>query len=187
MTRAGLLCALLLSLGLSASPAKAQDCPAAPDIEAEVDRLLAEVQAAPDRATARDVSNRLWGYWVQAPDERAQSLLDEGMAARANFDLAGAVHFFGELVAYCPDYAEGWNQRAFANFIREDFDAALPDLDRAIALNPRHVAAIAGKGLTLIQLGRIREGQDAIRDALVLNPWLSEAQFLALEPETTDL
>lgn len=178
---------LVLLFALATAPVRAQDCPASPDIDAAIDGLLAQVQAAPDAGSARVLSTRIWAFWAKAPDAEAQALLDEGMAKRSGFDLAGAVEVFDRLVAYCPDYAEGYNQRAFANFIREEFAAALPDLDRAIALNPRHVAAIAGKGLTLIQMGRIREGQEAIRSALALNPWLSEAQYLMLTPETTDL
>lgn len=159
------------------------DCPAAPDISAPMDALIAEAQAAPGPRDALSVSARMWALWTQAPDDTAQGLLDEGMAAREAFDLPRAVDAFDALIAYCPDYAEGYNQRAFANFLQEDFDAALPDLDRAIALRPRHVAAISGRGLTLIQLGRIRDGQDAIRAALALNPWLSERRFLDLDPD----
>lgn len=170
-----------------AGPVVAQDCPASPDISVEADALLLEMRDVEGPGAARAVSNGLWQLWLRAPDAYAQDLLDDGMRRRSSFDLAGAVAAFDEVVAHCPDYAEGYNQRAFANFIREDFAAALPDLDRAITLSPRHVAAIAGRGLTLIQLGRIREGQEAIRAALELNPWLNERQYLALKPETTDL
>ena len=170
----------------AAGPAFAE-CPANPDIEADIDRLLDAVQGAESAAAARRFSNEMWTYWAKAPDEQAQRLLDDGMARRAAFDLAGAVVAFDRLIDYCPDYAEGYNQRAFANFIREDYAAALPDLERAIALRPRHVAAIAGKGLTLIQMGRILDGQEAIRAALEFNPWLSERQYLLIEPEGTDL
>lgn len=172
---------------LAAAPVRAQGCPPAPDIEAGLDALLSEMQSAGDQRAAQAISARMWALWAKAPDARAQDLLDEGMARRSVSDLEGAVTAFDALVAYCPDYAEGYNQRAFANFIRKDFPAALADLDRAIALSPRHVPAISGRGLTLIGMGRIREGQEAIRAALALNPWLGEAQFLALEPETTDL
>lgn len=159
-------------------------CPTAPDIAAPMDALLTEIRRAPDERVARQVSNRMWELWAQAPDARAQELLDEGMQRRAAFDLDGAQVAFDALVDYCPDYAEGYNQRAFVNFIRGDYDAALPDLDRAIDLRPRHVAAIAGRGLTKIQLGRIAAGQDDIRAALDFNPWLSERQYLLLDPET---
>ena len=170
----------------AASPVLAE-CPPNPDIAADIDRLLDDVQGAESANAARQISNEMWTYWAKAPDDDAQRMLDDGMARRAAFDLDGAIAAFDRLVAYCPDYAEGYNQRAFAQFIREDYAAALPDLERAIALRPRHVAAIAGKGLTLIQLGRIREGQDAIRAALEFNPWLSERQYLLIEPEGTDL
>ncbi|SDZ60554.1 hypothetical protein SAMN05444004_13023 [Jannaschia faecimaris] len=158
-----------------------------PDIGTDIDGLIAMVQDAPNEGAARVISGRMWEFWAKAPDARAQSLLDDGMARRSSFDLAGAIAAFDLLIEYCPDYAEGYNQRAFANFIREDFAAALPDLDRAIELQPRHIPAMAGKGLTLIQMGRIRDGQVEIRRAVALNPWLSERFYLTLEPESTDL
>lgn len=171
---------------LVAAPAWA-DCPASPDIAADIDGLIATVQDAPNERVARGISAHMWTFWAKAPDARAQDLLDEGMARRGASDLEGALVAFDALVDYCPDFAEGYNQRAFANFIRQDFAAALPDLDRAIALQPRHIPAMAGKGLTLIQMGRIRDGQAEIRRAVALNPWLSERAFLTLEPENTDL
>ena len=92
--------------------------------------------------------------------------------------FVGAIDVLDRLVAYCPDYAEGWNQRAFVHFLRQDFEAALTDLDAAIALNPRHVGALSGKALTLIGLGRKAEAELALRAALALNPWLSERHLL---------
>ena len=177
---------LVLALWPAASPAQ-EACPPQPDIAAEMDGLIARARAAPDARAAQSVSDAMWALWSRAPDARAQELLDEGMERRSAFDLAGAVDALDALVAYCPDYAEGYNQRAFANFLRRDYAAALPDLDRAIALRPRHVAALSGRGLTLIALGRVEEGQDAIRAALELNPWLQERAYLPPEAPGTDL
>ena len=171
---------------LLASPATA-DCPPVSDISAEIDALVADVQAAESSDAARVVSGRMWTLWTKAPDARAQGLLDDGMARRAAYDLAGAIEIFDDLVAYCPAYAEGYNQRAFANFLREDYAAALPDLNRAIELQPRHIPALSGKGLTLIGMGRVAEGQEVIRKALGLNPWLNERQYLSLKAEGTEL
>ena len=184
MARLTLVAPLLATLLAGAARA---DCPAAPDISAEVDALLADLARAGSQMEARPFSGAMWALWTQAPDADAQDLLDEGMARIGTADLAGAAKAFDALTDYCPDYAEGWNQRAFVAFLREDYAAALPDLDRAIALRPRHVAAISGRGLTLIGMGRIREGQDAIRDALALNPWLAERRYLDLAPEDTEL
>jgi tetratricopeptide (TPR) repeat protein len=107
------------------------------------------------------------------------------MRKRAAWDFLGAEEDFNALVAYCPEYAEGYNQRAFVSFLQQDFQAALPDLERAIALSPDHVAAMSGRALTLIGLGQAEEGKSALEQALALNPWLPERSLLpGLKAET---
>lgn len=174
----------LLALALSGSAALADGCPEAPDHSDALDDLFAQLQIAQDDMEARFISDRMWDFWADAPDEPSQAMLDDGMRARASYDFVRALDRFDALVGYCPFYAEGYNQRAFVNFLREDFAAALPDLNRALDLNPRHVGALSGKALTLLALGREDEGQAALRAALALNPWLSE-RFL-LKPRTDE-
>ncbi|MFZ5961995.1 tetratricopeptide repeat protein [Thalassococcus sp. BH17M4-6] len=169
---------MFLALAVIATAAAGQGCPPVPDHSDALSQLLAEVQAAPNDRAGQEVSNRMWELWTDAPDEPAQELLDTGMRARGSYDYLRAIEAFDRLIAYCPDYAEGYNQRAFVNFLRQDYAAALPDLDRALELSPRHVAALAGKGLTLMGLGRDAEAQEALRAAVALNPWLSERHLL---------
>lgn len=173
-------------LCLSALPAGAGICPAPPDRSDELSALIAAAQAAPDEATGRQLSDRMWAIWAEAPDKHAQDLLNAAMARREMFDFVGALAAADALVAYCPDYAEGYNQRAFVNFLREDYAAALPDLERAVALSPRHVAALTGQALTLAALGRNGEAALALRAALKLNPWLGERHLLPVLEATED-
>ncbi|MFD1159263.1 tetratricopeptide repeat protein [Roseovarius aestuarii] len=161
-----------------AGPAFAQTCPDAPDHSDALSGLIEAVQQAPTEMAARQIANDMWQYWADAPDTYAQELLDEGMSRRAAYDYDGAMVALDALVAYCPAYAEGYNQRAFVNFLRQDFATALPDLDRAIELSPRHVAALAGRALTLVGLERKAEAALSLRQALALNPWLSERALL---------
>ena len=153
-------------------------CPAPPDHADALADLLKQVQQAPNEYQARLIANDMWALWADAPDEVAQEVLDRGMRKRSAFDLIGAVEDFDRLIAYCPDYAEGYNQRAFVRFLQQDYARALEDLDRAIALSPTHVAALSGKALSLMGLGRMEEGQAVLRLALALNPWLPERHLL---------
>jgi tetratricopeptide (TPR) repeat protein len=175
--RIGLILAAVL-----VGPAWADGCPEAPDHGAALDRLVAQLQEAPDYTAARSLNAQMWQLWLDAPDEPSQAMLDQGMRARSSYDFEGAFERFDALVGYCPFYAEGYNQRAFVHFLREDYVAALPDLDRALELNPQHVGALSGKALTLIALGRDDEGQAVLRDAVALNPWLNERALLRPEP-----
>lgn len=169
----------------------AQECPAAPDHSDGVAALIVQAQTANSQTEARVFSNQMWELWTDAPDAKSQGLLDRGMARREAWDFPGALDELDDLVAYCPDYAEGYNQRAFVNYLRQDFAAALQDLDVAIELSPNHVAAISGRALTLLGLQRLEEARAALSQALDLNPWLSERALLApggpLEPPGQDI
>ena len=158
------------------------ECPPAPAIAADETRLFENIREAENEMAARPFSNGLWELWTMAPDEPAQELLDQGMSARASYDFLRATEALDKLVDYCPNYAEGYNQRAFVNFLREDFESALLDLDRAIALSPRHTGALTGKALTLIGLGRDAEAQLLLREAVALHPWLGERHLITDPP-----
>jgi len=163
---------------MAVSSAAAAECPAAPDHSTPLDVLLSQVQQADTEGQAREIANRMWEFWADAPDERAQEMLNRGMTRRSSFDFLGALEDFDQLIAYCPDYAEGYNQRAFVHYLRRDFAAALNDLDRALELSPRHIAAMSGRALSLYGLSRLEEARDALTAALELNPWLPE-RYLA--------
>ena len=165
-------------------------CPEPADVTEPLADLFNAARAAPNETAARDLSDQMWALWATAPDERAQQMLDEGMSRRASYDYLGALEHFDQLVEYCPDYAEGYNQRAFVNFLRQDFPAALIDLDRAIDLSPTHVAALSGRALTQLGLGDLEAARMDLDRALALNPWIPERGLAGpggvLAPVNTD-
>ncbi|REC55126.1 hypothetical protein DRV84_12455 [Rhodosalinus sediminis] len=168
---------VILPLLLAAGPALA-DCPPPPDHSVALSDLYDRMQAAPDPATAQPLNDRAWELYTDAPDEAAQAVLTRGMRMRESWDLLGARQAFDRLIDYCPDWAEGWNQRAFVHYLNQDFTAALDDLNTALERSPRHLGALSGKALTLTALGREAEAQEVLRAALALNPWLPERSLL---------
>ena len=185
---------IFLPIALSAlisGAALADTCPASADLNADLIPLLQELQGAQDAREAKQISGRLWALWSMAPNEQAQSILDAGLTRFRAYDYAGAVQEFNRLVEYCPAYAEGYNQRAFVNYLRQDYGAALVDLDRAIDLSPHHIGAVSGRALTLMGLGRTDEARSAMLAAIALNPWLPERALVdpggPLAPTGTDL
>lgn len=166
-----------LDLGLDSGTA----CAPVPDTASAQRDVLAQIRRVATEIEARRLTNQLWEIWATAPDARAQKLLDQGMERRAVSDLEAAASAFDALVAYCPDYAEGYNQRAFVAFIRGDYAASLVDLERAVDRAPLHVAARAGMALSLMGLGRMLAARGVMREALDLHPWLPERHMLPTE------
>ncbi|MCR8828127.1 tetratricopeptide repeat protein [Pseudosulfitobacter koreensis] len=160
-------------------PALAEGCPAPKDHAAELASLFEEARAAPTEAAARAAAEGLWKVYLRAPDADAQAILDRGLARRDAYDFLGAKGEFDRLIAYCPAYAEGWNQRAFVYYLQGDFVRALADLDEALARTPDHVAAQSGRALTLMQLGQRDDARAQMLEALDNNPWLSERALIA--------
>lgn len=166
-------------------------CPPAPDHTIAIAGLISQARAADTEMQGREFGAQMWVLWAKAPNEQAQAILNRGMSKRRAFDMLGAIADFDVLVGYCPDYAEGYNQRAFANFLQGKFEPAVVDLVKAIELSPNHVAARAGLALTYMELGQLDAAREELLRALDLNPWLSERHLLSkggrLAPKGEDI
>jgi Flp pilus assembly protein TadD len=75
-----------------------------------------------------------------------------------------------------PNFAEGWNRRATINYLREDYGRALVDIERTLALEPRHWGAMSGLGIILRRMGRDDEALATFKEVLKLNPTSENAR-----------
>lgn len=58
----------------------------------------------------------------------------------------GAIAAYSRAIELDPNFAEAYNNRAYTNMVKQDYAAALPDLDRAIQLRPNYVNALMNRG-----------------------------------------
>jgi tetratricopeptide (TPR) repeat protein len=113
--------------------------------------------------------------------QQASRLLGAGLPALA-------LPLLDDLVGRAPDWAEGWNKRATALYLMGEHDRSLADIERVLALEPRHFGALAGLGLIRMARGEHRAALAAYRRALAVNPFLKERHDLipALESKVGD-
>jgi tetratricopeptide (TPR) repeat protein len=181
------ICGLAVLAMLAAAPLHAAE-PLAPmagigdSAAKERAALLAALKATQNDAEARAVEERLWAFWRGFGDAQSQALLKRAEAAQLDFDYGHALAALQELVAHQPDFAEGWNRLAYALFLANSHDAALAALDKVLALEPMHYAALAGQGIILIQQGKEAEAQGALKRALAIDPWLKERNLIGKPP-----
>ena len=173
----------VLILSLFALPVSA--CPVIVDVTGEKDAMLERLAAATDYSASRRAADAIWSYWQTAPDAQSQDWLDEGLSRIRQADYETAKSVLGSLVEYCPDYAEGYNQLAFAQYLAREFDASAKSLRQAMVLEPQHFGAIAGMGLVAHQRGNLGAAKIWIKRALKVHPFLNERVILDI-PEDVD-
>ncbi len=140
--------------------------------------LFDKLKDAGSENEAQQLTTRLWQVFTKAPDPHAQDLLDRGMRYIRYGEPDAAEPVLDQLVRYCPDYAEGWNQRAFARFLAGRYEEALSDIDKTLEIEPRHFGALAGRFLTFVKQDRPQLAEKALRDVLVVHPWAPERRMM---------
>jgi tetratricopeptide (TPR) repeat protein len=143
---------------------------------------LAELKAAKSEADSREIENKLWKFWRSFADEESRRLLEVSREAQLRFDIGNSLLALEALVKHQPQFAEGWNQYSYALFLAGSLDASLEALERTLAQEPMHFAALAGKGIILTQQGNVLEAQAPLKRALEINPWLKERNLIIEEP-----
>ncbi|QBY00201.1 tetratricopeptide repeat protein [Rhodophyticola sp. CCM32] len=134
-----------------------------------LDELLERLQL-PDLGTWQLVEDEIYQYWSLSGSASADFLLMRGREALEQGDLAAALDHLTALTDHAPDFAEGWNARATAYFRAGRYGVAISDVQRVLALNPRHFGALTGLGLMLEEMGEFDAALEAYETAQSIHP-----------------
>jgi tetratricopeptide (TPR) repeat protein len=159
--------------------------PGAPAREQRLDQLFARLKATKDEAEGDAIVAEIWQTWMQSGDPEIDEIMERAVLAMGHVPVL-ALPMLDDIVARVPRWAEGWNKRATVLFLLGEYERSLADIDRVLALEPRHFGALAGLGLIRMNQGEPREALAAFRRALAVNPFLKERHGVipALERET---
>ncbi len=153
---------LLIFLALS-GPAFGEERPE------RLDRLFTAL-AAPDAAGWEQIEAEIREALAESGSPTLDLLLERGREALAAGDSRAAVEHFTALVENAPGFAEGYNARASAYFEAGLVGPAMADIARALALEPRHFAALTGLGVILEETGDAEGALTAYRAARAIHP-----------------
>ncbi|MFO7855824.1 MAG: hypothetical protein R6V44_11500 [Paracoccaceae bacterium] len=145
------------------------------DREARLDALHERLASGEDDRHER-WEREIRKLWSRSGSDTADLLLRRGREAMQAEELGKAVQHFGALVEHRPDFAEGWHSRATAFYAMDELGLALGDLERALALEPRHFGALQGLGVILERIGREEDALDAYHAAHALNPHMERVE-----------
>ena len=128
-----------------------------------------------DPALAARAEAALWELWCRSGIPEVDRLLRDGIDAMERHELGEAVALFTRIIERAPDFAEGWNKRATARYVAEEYAGAVADCEETLARNPHHFGALSGQGLCHMALGQFREAAALFRRALTVHPHLTAA------------
>ena len=163
-----LMAVLLAACWVSPAPADQND--------RRLDRLFAQLQSTGDQAEAVAIQESIWGLWFQSEDAAVTRWMRKGNIALNRGRLDEALAAFDQVVREAPEFAEGWNRRATLHYLMGSYAASVRDVERTLALEPRHFGALSGLGLINLRLGHNDQAIKAFREALKVNPHLTGAK-----------
>ena len=134
-----------------------------------LDALLAEL-AEPEQEDWRRIETEIVRHWSRSGSDAMDLLLGRGSAAMEAGDLAAAGEHLSALVDHAPGFAEGWNARATAFYMMGEYALAMADIEKVLALNPRHFGALSGLAIMLETMGDDRLALKAQRAAQAIHP-----------------
>lgn len=144
--------------------------------------LLQRLGVATTEADGRLAESAVWEHWFsESPTAEVHDWLQQGRKRRESYDYEAAEKLFNQVVEAAPDYAEGYNQRAFVRFLRENYDGALADLEKTLEFKPWHFGALSGMYHVLRLQNRHGAAFDLLREAVAIHPWIQERGALPKE------
>ena len=154
------LFAIFLSLPVSAD-----------QTDIRLDPLFAALKSAASAAEARPIERKIWSIWSQhSLDAEINLRFRRGVLLMNAGRLEQAIRVFSTILEADPTFAEAWNKRATLFYLTGDLAGSVRDIERTLALEPRHFGALSGLGLIYKKIESVDGAIKAFSAALEINP-----------------
>lgn len=141
-----------------------------------LDALFERLKTTDSETEAASLTYQIWVIWRQSENDIVNTLMSKGIEEMSRRNYEAAVDTFSEVIKLEPDLAEAWNKRATGYYLMGEHEASVRDIERTLALEPRHFGALSGLGFIYLSHGEDREALEAFEAALEINPYLPGAR-----------
>lgn len=171
-----LACLAMSATTVAATPVRAAEPSPRTEVAAlttpkeRVDALFTDLKREVEEDKARQVAERIRLEWQDSGSATVNLLMQWANKAIADEKKTAALDLLDQVIALSPDYVEGWNRRATLHYQMGNFRKSMSDINRVLALEPRHFGALAGMATMLEAAGK---------EELAMRAW---QQFLDVYP-----
>lgn len=135
-----------------------------------VDTLLDKLRRERKATGANAVATRVMARWNDSGSATVNLLIKWADDAAKEKKNAAALDFLDQAVVLAPESVAPLNRRATLHFTMGQYRKSMSDINRVLALEPRHFGALAGMAAILAESGR---------DQMALAAW---ERYLAVYP-----
>jgi tetratricopeptide (TPR) repeat protein len=157
---------------------KPDDPPAQTPAETRAD-LYARLAASKDADETAGLITLLLHTYAVSGSDTGDLLLRRARQAISGEEYPDAVKILDATIALLPDWAEGWNARATARYLDEDYDGSMADIAQTLKREPRHLGALMGMATILEARGKTEDALKVYERALAIAPHWRNAEEAA--------
>ena len=161
------------------APEAKQDQPPPKTPAEERADLYARLAASKDADETGGIITLLLHSYSESGSDTADLLLRRARQAIGIEQYSDALKILDATIALLPDWAEGWNARATARYLDDDYNGSMADIAQTLKREPKHLGALMGMGTILEARGKREEALKVYERALAIAPHWRNAQEAA--------
>lgn len=138
--------------------------------KAQLETLFQQLKTTESRTEIELIQADIWQVWLDTGQPTSDQWMAQGLSAMSDQDYDEAIDFFTQIIEAQPDYAEGWNKRATAYYLRGDYKASIDDIEQTLALEKRHFGALSGLASIYRTIGDDRGALKTLEKLAALMP-----------------
>lgn len=148
-----------------------------------LDRLFQQLKKDPKTSSAGATARMIWREWTASGSKSIDLLMAWAAKAMRNKEFAKAEDLLDQVTVLKPEFSEGWNRRATLHFYKLDYSRSLGDIEKTLALEPRHFGALSGLAAIMQRLDRDEDALKAWYRVLEIYPANKSAQDAVIKLE----
>ncbi len=141
--------------------------------------LYARLAAAKDADETSGIITLLLHTYSESGSDTADLLLKRARQAIGVENYADALKILDATVALDPEWAEGWNARATARYLDDDYKGSMADIAQTLKRDPNHVGALMGMAAILQAREKREDALKVYERVLTIAPHWRNAQEAA--------
>lgn len=146
------------------------------EIPKTLESLYAFLATEGDKRKGGEIGAAIERLWRMEGSDTANLLIDRAESFSMINETERGMPFADAAVDLAPDYAEAWSHRGYLYYRMQNYNAALGDLRRALALEPNHFRALDGIAKILVLIGEKKAALDAYKKLLAIHPNIEGGQ-----------